>query len=138
MLRVVKGKIMSSSPLIQLGILLGVLILLVLALLAWFVANRRSQLRGPSKEVQAMISDAKVDSNERSSSVVAEQIEEMVKGKLAGFRDLADTALDFGSMPDGTIDIWVNGQQYDDVKDIPEKRIRKAIQEAVKKFNVEK
>jgi hypothetical protein len=134
----VKGKIMSASPLIQLGILLGVMILLVLALLAWFVANRRSQLKGPSKEVKAMISDAKVDTSERSSSVVAEQIEEMVKRKLADFPDLANTELDFGTMPDGTIDIWVNKQQYDDVKDIPDKRIRKAIQEAVKKFNVEK
>jgi hypothetical protein len=130
--------IMSLSPLIQLGILLGVLLLLVVALLAWFIASRGSQVKGPSKEVQAMIGDAKVDSNERPSSVVAEQIEEMVKRKLADYPDLADTVLDFGSMPDGTIDIWVNKNQYDDVKDIPDERVRKAIQEAVEKFNVGK
>lgn len=129
---------MSLSPLIQLGILLGVLLLLVLALLAWFIANRESRMKGPSKEVQAMIADAKVDSGERPSSVVAEQIEEMVKRKLADYPDLADTVLDFGSMHDGTIDIWVNKHQYDDVKDIPDERIRSAIQEAVEKFNTGK
>lgn len=129
---------MSLSPLIQLGILLGVVLLLVVALLAWFIANRGSQVKGPSKEVQAMIADAKVESGERPSSIVAEQIEEMVKRKLASFSDLSDMVLDFGTMPDGTIDIWVNKRQYDDVKDIPDERIRKAIQEAVKKFNVGK
>ncbi len=129
---------MSLSPLIQLGILLGVVLLLVLALLAWFIDSRRAQVKGPSKEVQAMIADAQVDAYERPSSVVSEQIEEMVKRKLADFPDLVDTVLDFGSMPDGTIDIWVNKRQYDDVKDIPDERIRKAIQEAVEKFNVGK
>lgn len=129
---------MSLSPLIQLGVLLGVMLLLVVALLAWFIANRGSRMKGPSKEVQAMISDARVDSYERPSSVIAEQIEEMVKGKLAGYPDLAGTVLDFGSMPDGTIDIWVNNCQYDDVKDVPDERIRKAVQEAVDKFNIGK
>ncbi len=129
---------MPLSPLIQLGILLGVVLLLVIALLAWFIASRGSQVKGPSKEVQAMIADAKVESGERPSSIVAEQIEEMVKRTLASFSDLADTVLDFGTMPDGTIDIWVNKRQYDDVKDIPDERIRKAVQEAVEKFNVGK
>lgn len=129
---------MSVSPYIQLGILFGVVLLLVLALFAWFVANRSSRMKGTPKEAQAMISDAKVESYERPSSVVAEQIEETVKRKLVEFPDLADTALDFGSMPDGTIDIWVNEHQYDDIKDIPDERIRKAIQEAVEKFNVGK
>jgi hypothetical protein len=124
--------------LVQLGVLLGVVMLLVVALLALFIANRGSQLQGPSKEVRDMIADAKIEPHERPSSIVAEQIEEMVASKLAGYPDLADTVLDFGTMPDGTIDIWVNKRQYDDVKDIPDERIRKAIQEAVEKFNVGK
>lgn len=129
---------MSLSPFIQLGILLGVLLLLVIALLAWFISSRSSQVKGPSKEVQTLIGDAKVETYERPSSVVAEQIEEMVKRKLASYPDLSDTVLDFGSMSDGTIDIWVNKSQYDDIKDIPDERIRTAIQEAVEKFNVGK
>jgi hypothetical protein len=107
-------------------------------LLAWFIANRGARMKGPSKVVQAMISDANVDSYERPSSVVAEQIEEIVKRKLSDYPDLADTVFDFGSMPDGTVDVWVNKRQFDDVKDIPDERIRKAIQEAVEKFNVGK
>jgi hypothetical protein len=130
--------VMSLSPLIQLAILFGVLLLLVVALLAWFIANRGSRMKGPSQEVQAMIPDAKVDAYERPSSVIAEQIEETVKRKLVDYPDLADTVFDFGSMPDGTVDIWVNKHQYDDVKDVPDERIRKAIQEAVEQFNVGK
>jgi hypothetical protein len=128
---------MSNIPsLIQLGVLLAVALLLVVALLAWFVASRRGQLRGESKEVRTMIPDAKVEDFEHPSSVVAEQIEEVVKGKLVGYPDLADTVFDFGTVSDGSIDIWVNKRQYDDVKDIPDERIRKAIQEAVEQFNV--
>ncbi|MBN1311332.1 MAG: hypothetical protein JXB30_07920 [Anaerolineae bacterium] len=126
---------LNIALLIQLGLLFAVLLLLVL-ILAWVVTKRRSRSKEPSKEVQAMISDAKFEDFERPSSVVAEQIEEVVKGKLAGYPDLADTVLDFGTMPDGSIDIWVNKRQYDDVKDIPDERIRKAIQEAVEQFNV--
>ena len=82
-----------------------------------------------------MISGAKVEDFERPSSVVAEQIEEMVKSKLVGYSDLADTVLDFGTASDGSIDIWVNKHQYDHVEDIADKRIRQAIKEAVEKFN---
>lgn len=129
---------MSLSPLIQLGVLFGVVLLLVVALLAWFIYNRGERIKGPSKAVQAMTADARVDDYERPSSVIAEQIEETVKQKLAHYPDLTNTVLDFGTMPDGTIDIWVNRCQYDNVKDIPDERIRKAIQEAVEKFNAGK
>ncbi len=129
---------MSLSPLIQLGILFGIVLLLVVALLAWFIYNRGERIKGPAKEIQAMTADAKVGNDERPSSVIAEQIEEMVKQKLAVYPDLASMVLDFGTMPDGTMDVWVNKCQYDDIKDIPDERIRTAIQEAVKKFNVGK
>jgi hypothetical protein len=123
---------------IQLGILIGVVLLLIVAFLAWFVASRRFQPTKLSDEAQAMISDAKLEASERPSSIVAEQIEEMVKSKLAGYSDLAGTVLDFGTVADGTIDIWVNDKQYDDVKDIPDERIRKAIEEAIATFNAGK
>ncbi|MBN1426842.1 MAG: hypothetical protein JXB07_00570 [Anaerolineae bacterium] len=124
------------SLLNQLGVLLVVATLLVLALLAWFVVTRRSQLRGPSKEVQAMVTDARIEAFERPSSIVAEQIEEMVKQKLSGYPDLSETVIDFGTVADGTLDIWVNKHQYDTIDDIVDERIRNAIRESVDKFNV--
>jgi hypothetical protein len=122
------------TNLIVLGILLGVLVLLLVALLAVFIFSRRSKAQEPFS-TRLMVSDAKVEEYERPSSRVSEQIEEMVKGRLAQYPDLADTVLDFGTVADGTIDIWVNKKQYDNVDDIPDERIRTAIKEAVEEFN---
>jgi hypothetical protein len=82
-----------------------------------------------------MTKDAKLEKLERPASLVSEQIEEMAKSKLAVYPDLVDTILDFGTMPDGTIDIWVNKKQYDNVEDIADLRIKDAIKEAVQQFN---
>jgi hypothetical protein len=122
------------TNLIVLGILLGVLVLLLVALLAVFFFSRRSKAQEPFS-TRLMVADAKVEEYERPSSMVSEQIEEMVKGRLAQYPDLADTVLDFGTVADGTIDIWVNKKQYDNVDDIPDERIRTAIKEAVEEFN---
>ncbi len=122
------------ANLIVLGILIGVLVLLLVALLAVFISSRRSKTQEPFS-TRLMVADAKVEEYERPSSIVSEQIEEMVKGRLAQYPDLADTVLDFGTAADGTIDIWVNKKQYDNVDDIPDERIRTAIKEAVEEFN---
>lgn len=122
------------SNLIVLGILLGVLVLLLLALLAIFVFSRRGKAQMPFS-TRLIVAEAQVEGYERPSSIVSEQIEEMVKRKLAHYPDLADIVLDFGTVPDGTIDIWVNKKQYDNVDDIPDERIRTAIKEAVEEFN---
>jgi hypothetical protein len=122
--------------LVQLAILIGVLLLLAIALFAWFVARRGSSPAKLPDDTQAMIPDAQVEQYERPASLVAEQIEGMVRHKLEQYPDLADVVLDFGAMPDGTIDIWVNRRQYDNPEDIPDERIRQAIKEAVEQFNV--
>ncbi len=119
----------------QLAILIMVGVLVVVALLALFIASRTRQTPALSGDVQKMVTDAKVEQHERPSSLVAEQIEEMARRKLEQYPDLADTVLDFGAVKDGTIDVWVNRNQYDNPEDIPDERIRKAIKEAVEEFN---
>ena len=121
--------------LIQIGILVSVLLVLLVGVYAIMTRIRRPGTNQLPRKTQAMIPDAKVEPYERPSSLVSEQIEEIAKRKLSAHPDLVDTALDFGAMPDGTIDIWVNSRQYDDIADIPDERIRKAIQEAVGEFN---
>jgi hypothetical protein len=124
------------NQLVTLGILIGVLILVVLALFAWFIANRRSKEGPLEKEAHAMVRDAQIEPYmDRPSSEVSEQIEQMVKQKIAAYADLADTIIDFGSTPDGGVAVWINKHQYDRVEDIPDDRIKKAVQEAVQKFN---
>jgi hypothetical protein len=108
---------------------------LIALLVPYIVATRRKH---PPTELppatKAMIADARIDPGERVASTAAEQIEERVKQKLAQYPDLAGTKIDFGSVPDLTVDIWVNDVQYDDVDDIPDERIRRAIQEAAASF----
>jgi hypothetical protein len=120
---------------VQLAILVSVALLLLVAVLALIIARRTRQMDGTSDQLKKMAPDARIEDYERPSTIAAEQIEEMVKRKLAQYPDLSDTVLDFGTMPDGTIDIWVNKKQYDDVGDIPDERIRQAIKEAVEEFN---
>lgn len=122
-------------PILWLAVLGGLLALMIVAIFALLVAGRRipeARLSGKNRDLTR---DAKYEGTERPASLVSEQIEEMVKQRLAEHPDLTDVEMDFGTMPDGTIDIWVNGEQFDDVEDIPNDRIREAIKAAVGEFN---
>lgn len=116
------------------GVGIVVLLLMVVLVYAWTIARQRRSMDAPAPANPA-IADARLDPGERASSLVAEQIEEMVRRRLQAYPDLADVALDFGTVRDGTIDIWVDGDQYDDPEDIPDERIREAIKAAVEEFN---
>lgn len=120
---------------IQLVVLISVALLLAVALFALVVARRGRDSSQLSDQAKSMIPDAKYDQYERPSSIVSEQIEEAARRRLEQFPDLADIVLDFGTMLDGSIDIWVNRKQYNNVDDIPDERIRQAIKQAVEEFN---
>lgn len=81
--------------------------------------------------------DANPDSepDELQASPVSEKIEDMVKNKLREHSDLREVMIDFGTSLDGSLEIWIDGERYLDVEDIPDERIRKAIAEAVEDFN---
>jgi hypothetical protein len=113
-------------------VVLGVLILLGALT---FMQMQARQVDQKKAEVDALTPDAKVEVAERPASLIAEQIEEMVKKKLESYPDLADTVFDFGTDAKGEIDIWVNKKRYDQVEDIADERIREAIKAAVATFN---
>jgi hypothetical protein len=71
------------------------------------------------------------------ASFSSEQIEEMVKSKLAEHADLLDTHFDFRTSPDGMLEIVFGERTYHDVSQIPDERVRRAIAEAVAEFNRE-
>lgn len=112
-------------------------IVLIIAVYAVFVALRRDEVDELVKRSseQALIRDAYIDPGERPSSVVSEQIEEMVRARLAAYPDLAEITLDFGAGEDGSRGVWVGDNCYDDPADVPDERIRLAIAEAVAEFN---
>jgi len=124
----------ATMPVVNLAILIMVALVLVIALLAWFIGTRRSRVK-MDQQIRAQIADARIDAGEHESSLVAEQIEEIVRKSLAAYPDLSGIKLDFGTVADGTLDIWVGDHQYSDAEDVPDLRIRDAIREAVAKFN---
>jgi hypothetical protein len=117
------------------GLLIGILVLLVL----WAILVRRrteeiEEGEIPPESLDA-VSEAKFDPGEQAASLVSEQIEEMVKQRLASYPDLADVKLDFATGEDDSLVVWVNHQSYSDFNQIPDDRIRSAISEAVDTFN---
>jgi len=121
--------------LVRIALILVLGSLVIAGLLFLMLQLRRTARRMPSQS-ELLVSDARIEDFERPSSLVSEQIEEMVRRKLGQYPDLADTLLDFGTAADGTLDIWVNARQYDNVSDIPDERIRRAVEEAVDEFNM--
>lgn len=81
------------------------------------------------------VSQARIEGDEKPASLISEQIEEMVRAELAQHTDLAGAELDFGTGPDGSLEIWFNGQQYASADLIPDQRVRSAITRAVETFN---
>jgi hypothetical protein len=123
------------SPLANLPVLIMIFMVLVLALLMLYFGTRRYRQSRMRPDLQAKVADAKIESGEQVASLVAEEIEELVRAKLAAYPDLAGTDLDFGTLPDGSIDIRINGTQYREVDSIPDSRVRDAIRAAVATFN---
>lgn len=123
------------SPLASLPVLIMIVMLMLVALLMLYVATRRLRPGKMRPDLQAKVADAKIEDGEQIASLVAEEIEERVRKALSAYSDLAGTELDFGTLPDGSIDIRVNGTQYREVDSIPDSRVRDAIRAAVATFN---
>ena len=121
------------------GLLAALLIGIVILAVIWAMVVRRKTAQVEAGEVPpeslSAVSEAKIEADELPASLVGEQIEEMVKQRLASYPDLADVKLDFATGPDESLVIWVNDQSYTDIDRIPDDRMRAAISEAVETFN---
>jgi hypothetical protein len=124
---------MNMSNTLLIVILFGVIFVLLLAL--WMVRSRRTNLPEHTPEALKEIADARMDNGERPASSVSEQIEQMVRAKLASDPELADTVLDFATSPEGSLEVWVNQVRYPEIDLIPDARIRELVREAVESFN---
>ena len=125
-------------PLETLGgaVALAAMVVLV-ALLAWTFFQRKAwparMTKGPGG--LRTVEDLSLEKGERQGSLVTEQIEEMVKHKLAAYPDLGGVRLDFGTAADGGLEIWFGDVRYGSVDQIPDARVREAVAEAVASFN---
>ena len=75
------------------------------------------------------------EAGERLAAPFAEQIEDILHAKLDNDPYLKQFEVDLGTSPDGGLEIWVNGQFYNEVESLPDKRLKQAFRQAVDQWN---
>ena len=73
------------------------------------------------------------DAGEKIASPFAEQIEDILRAKLES-DPFNKFDIDFGSAPDGSLEIWVNGSMYQSVDGLPDEGLKNAFRNAVKEW----
>jgi len=118
-------------------LLFVVVVIVALVIVAVFALMTRRATRGPkpASESQQWVARARVEADERESAPVSEEIEELVRAKLTAYPDLAHAQLDFANAAGGSLEIWVDQTHYHSVAEIPDERLRQAIQAAVQEWN---
>ncbi len=78
------------------------------------------------------------DEGEKLAAPFAEQIEDVLRAKAASDPYLKSLDIDFGTAPDGGLEIWVNGTKYDGVANLPDEKLKQTLLAAVKDWNSRK
>lgn len=136
----------------------GVMVLTALILLA-FVFMKSNQVNllektddkpewmqstPPEESVAAPLQDGEgvtlydSDEGELLSTPFAEQIEDVLRAKTSSDPYLKSFDIDFGTAPDGGLEIWVNGEKYDGVANLPDERLKQTLLQVVKDWNSRK
>jgi hypothetical protein len=74
------------------------------------------------------------DPGEGFAAAFVEQIEDIVHARLSEDLALSGVKVDFGTAPTGELEIWVDGESYADVGNIPNERVREIIRQAVESW----
>jgi len=74
------------------------------------------------------------DPGEQVAAPFAEQIEDILQAHLSSDPVLATTHVDLGTAPGGDLEIWVDGERYTDVGQIPNERLCQAFREAIEQW----
>lgn len=119
------------------GVALGVVLIIasVLAGLGFRAMAGRARAWPMMPGSKASAPAPPTGTGERAASTAIERIEEQANQTLSRTAGLEGTRLDFGTAADGSLEIWVDDRRYDSLGDIPDARIRKAIEDAVAAFN---
>ncbi len=121
----------------DLAIAVGVVgAVLLIVFIAWNIIVRRRRVAyhyTPSSLDD--VADAQIEKGEFSSSIISEQIEEKVKQILEEQGLSLGDELDFGTASDGSLQIWVSGQAYDELDETPVSSVRDAVKKAVDEIN---
>ena len=72
-----------------------------------------------------------LDPGEGLASPFAEQIEDILRAKLAADPELSHYRVDLGSTPDGSLEISVDGKKYAGIEKLPDARLQELFRQAV-------
>ena len=132
----------------------GVVILVLVGLLAlMFMRANEVNLTGktndkpewmhsmpPQETIDATLADDEgitsfnYDEGEKLAAPFAEQIEDILRAKLDS-DPFNKFNIDLGTAKDGSLDIWVNGEKYASIDELPDEGLKRAFQNAVNKWN---
>ncbi len=124
---------MNLAPGVIFGVLL--IILSVLAGLGFRALVGRTRAWPVMPGSRAGVLSRPSASDEHTALTAIERIEEHANRALSRTAGLEGTRLDFGTASDGSLEIWVDDRRYDSLSEIPDVRIRQAIEDAVAAFN---
>lgn len=71
------------------------------------------------------------DTGERLAQPFAEQIEDVVRSLLQQDPELQNYEVDFGSDPQGGLEIWINETKYNHIDEIKDEKLAKVFKEAI-------
>jgi hypothetical protein len=103
----------------------------------YFLHGRRFELHESGRRFVLKPNRDKEGEIDQEASFSSEQIEELVKSRLAEYPDLLDAHFDFRTSAGGMLEIVFGECTYHNVDQIPDKRVRQAIAEAVAEFNLD-
>jgi hypothetical protein len=136
-------------------IVLGVAVILISAglLAVMFIKSNQVNLTGgsdqkpawmrsnpPAETIAATIAEGEgvtlynADDGERLASPFAEQIEDILRARLAADPLLSKLKVDLGTSENNELEFWVNGEKYASIDELPDEALKKAIREAVKSW----
>ncbi len=141
---------MDLPTIIGIAIVVAVIMIVIVVLLA--VQARRVNLTHPSspdqkpdwlsttpptETVAATQADGKgvalfdQDAGEKMAPAFAEQVEDILQARLRADPALAHYQVDFGTAPDGGVEIWIDGKSFADINAIPDVHLRETIQQTI-------
>lgn len=71
------------------------------------------------------------DPGEKLAAPFAEQIEDIVRVRLKANPELSHYEIDLGTAEDSGLEIWVNGEKFSSIEDLPDQKLRQVFQESV-------
>ena len=118
-------------------LIVGVVMLAALLIAVGF-QKLRGRVTGAAPGMRAQAPRARslsAGETERQASAAAEALQGIIQRLMAADPVFAGQSLDFGTAQDGSVEVWLDGQAYAGVDQVPDQRLRALIARAADEFN---